>query len=103
MLRLLDVIISLFLGALVTYGGYRAGDSFFPFFPFLFCVLMAMLSSFIWGVHYDKYDKDADVFGVGFTKRRPPFFVEGEKKMNIFAFNTYMWIVLLFLNLVLWE
>ena len=41
---------------------------------------------------YDAKDPAADVFGIGFSKRKIPQYIEGKPKMNSVMVRSYIWL-----------
>ena len=87
-----DLIISLAIIAVMIWAEIDGGMDVFPY-VMGFCIFSAGICGFVWGVKYDKYDKEADVFGVGFRNRFPRF-IKGQENMNIYALNAYLWLLI---------
>ena len=91
-----DLIISLAINALALVLLLTSKENEVGFIG-AFCGLSAMVCGFVWTDKYDRYNREADVFGMGFSKRVFPYFIKGQEKMNRYALNTYLWILTLFL------
>ena len=87
------LVFSLITGALLLCFGIFFTPPKYHALPVILSFLCTAVSSLRWLVLYDRYDPNADVFGVGLTKRRFPSFIENEGKMNALAFNTYKWLI----------
>ena len=94
------IVLSLFTGVLILLFGIYVVPREHHFLSVLLPFLCAVVNMFRWMIKYDKFDPKADIFGIGFTKRRFPVFIENQSKMNALTFNTYKWflicIILLF-------
>lgn len=99
MFRKKDLVISLVINAVMIWAEIDGGMDAFPY-VMGFCALFATICGLVWGVKYDKYDREADIFGVGF-KNRFPRFVKGQETMNIYALNTYLWLLIPVLYIII--
>lgn len=88
-----NLILCLLTGGFLLLGNYFIPNKY-HFLVVLVSFLCATISLLWWMVLYDQYDPEADVFGIGFSKRRLPVFIEHEGKMNAIAFNAYKWLVI---------
>ena len=96
MFRRKDLIISLAVIALMIWAEIDAGRDLFPYVMGI-CVFFAIICTIIWSVQYDRFDKKADIFGIGLRNRFPRF-VKGQEKMNIYAMNSYLWFAMVFFS-----
>ena len=101
MFRKKDLVISFALLALMSWAEIDAGEEFFPYVMGL-CFLVAVICTMIWSVQYDRFDKDADIFGIGLRNRFPRI-VKGQEKMNIFALNAYLWLAIPIVSILVLE
>ena len=101
MFRKKDLVISFALIALMIWAEIDAGEDLFPYVMGV-CFFFAIICTVIWSVQYDRFDKEADIFGVGFRNRFPRF-VKGQEKMNIYALNSYLWLAIPILSILILE
>lgn len=83
--------------AVVVLGAYFytltvKNDGFTPALLHYYSILCLVIASFRWLFMYDAKDPAADVFGIGFSKRKIPQYIEGEPKMNSVMVRSYIWL-----------
>ncbi len=88
-----DLIISLALAALALVLLLTSKENE-GMIVVVLCALSAMVCGFVWTEKYDRYDREADAFGMGMGKRVFPFFIKGQERMNRYALNTYLWLLI---------
>ena len=87
------IIISLLTGiAMLIIGFFTPQED--RFFLVLISFLCTVVCLFRWMILYDQYDPEADVFGMRFSSRRFPVFIENEGKMNALVFSIYKWVII---------
>ena len=91
-----DLVISLVIVAVMICAEIIDGAKSYSYITII-SWLFAAICGVIWSDKYDKYDKEADIFGFGFRNRFPRF-VRGQERMNIYALNTYMWMAVAVLS-----
>ena len=101
MFRKKDLIISLAVIALMIWAEIDAGRDLRPYVRGV-CFFFAAICTVIWSVQFDRFDKDADIFGIGLRNRFPRF-VKGQEKMNIYALNSYLWLAIPILSILILE